>query len=69
MDGDSQKKNEEGDPSNPDPYISNILQPTWIRRAFQDGDGLDRFLLDYGFNFLLRFGVLLHLVLFIKETL
>lgn len=69
MDSESHKKQEEGDPSKPDPDISNVFQPTWIRCAFQDGNGLDRFLLDYGFNFLLRFGVLLHIVLFIKETL
>lgn len=29
-----------------------ILQPSWIRCAFQMGYGYDRFLLDYGRNFL-----------------
>lgn len=32
----------------------NVFQPTWFRRIVQTGDGLDRFLLDYGCNFLLH---------------
>lgn len=29
-----------------------VLQPFRVRCSFQDGDGINRFLLDYGFNFL-----------------
>ena len=28
------------------------FQPAWLRRAIQSSNGLDRFLLDYGYNFL-----------------
>lgn len=39
-----------------------VLQSTWIRCAIQDGDGLDRFLLDYGCNFLLYFSAISWLI-------
>lgn len=35
-------------------HASDVFQPAWIRRAIQTSDGLDRFLLDYGFDFLWR---------------
>ena len=33
-------------------YDSNVFQSTWLRRFIQGSNELDRFLLDYGFNFL-----------------
>lgn len=38
--------------------VSDVFQSTRIRCAIQDGDGLDRFLLDYGCNFLWYCGVI-----------
>ena len=40
-------------------YDSHFLQPTWVRCTFRPGDEVDRFLLDYGRNFLLPVGILL----------
>ncbi len=37
----------------------NIFSAIWIRRTFRTSNEVDRFLLDYGFNFLLYFGILL----------
>ena len=59
----------EGEPGNVEPDDCNVLQSTRFRRTFQDGNGLDRFLLDYGCYFLWRISFILYLVLFIKETL
>lgn len=41
---------------------SNVFQPIWFRRAIQSSNGLDRFLLDYGFNFLPYSGVLFWII-------
>lgn len=38
---------------------SDILQPAWVRCAFRPCDKVDRFLLDYGLNFLLPIGIIL----------
>ena len=38
---------------------SDILQPAWVRCAFRPCDKVDRFLLDYGLNFLLPLGIIL----------
>ena len=43
-----------------------FLQPTWLRRAIQTSYGFDRFLLDYGFNFLFYISTIIYtLFLFI----
>lgn len=34
--------------------VGNVHESTWIRRAIQTSDGLDKFLLGYGFDFLWR---------------
>jgi hypothetical protein len=47
----------------------NLFQPPWIRHSFQDGDGLDRFLLDYYFHILLRFSILLWVIFFIQKII
>jgi hypothetical protein len=63
MDGDHKRqKNKFRDSSSRMPNDSNVLQPFWVRRAFCVGNEMDRFLLDYGFNFLLPFGAFLWLV-------
>lgn len=38
--------------------VVSIFQSNGIRFSFQDDNGLDRFLLDYGRYFLLRIGIL-----------
>ena len=69
MDSESFKQDTEGEHPDPEPNVGYVFQSTWLRRIVQAGDGLDRFLLDYGCNFLLRFSFILYLILFIKETL
>jgi len=62
---------EEDIPSEPGDSIfspRNVLQPFGLRRAFQNRHGLDRFLLDYYFHFLLRFSILLWVVFLIKKV-
>jgi len=46
---------------------SNVLQSFRIRRFIQNGDGMDRFLLDYGYNFLFPCGVVFWLIFILKE--
>lgn len=43
-----------------------VLQPFRIRCAFQDGDGLNKFLLDYGFNFLPYVGIISWVIFFLQ---
>jgi hypothetical protein len=45
-------------PSNILPNGSNVFQSSWIRHTIQTSNGLDRFLLDYGFTFLPSCGVI-----------
>jgi len=39
--------------------LGDILQPSWVRCPICAGDEMDRVILDYGFNFLLPFGIFL----------
>ena len=48
---------------------SDIFQSARLRRSIQVRNGLDRFLLDYGFNFLPYISLLFYIILFIKKTL
>jgi hypothetical protein len=70
MDGDrcSKQKNTRQIINN---YINdgNVFQPSWIRRLIQSSDGLDRVILDYGFNFLPYISLLFYIILFIKKIL
>ncbi len=50
MDGDHQEETPVH--RNHGAYDSDVLQSAWFRRLVQSSDELDRFLLDYGFNFL-----------------
>jgi len=43
-----------------------VFQPFWVRCAFQDDDGLNRFLLDYGRYFLLYSGSFLWALFFLQ---
>ena len=45
------------------PDGSDILQPSWIRCAIQMGYGLDKFLLDYGCNFLPYISAFIYIIL------
>lgn len=62
MDGESctEETQETGD-SVPDP--SDIFQPARFRRSVCSCDEIDRFLLGYGFDFLLPFGAFLWAIL------
>jgi hypothetical protein len=51
------------------PHSGNIFQPTWIRCIIQNGNGLNRFLLDYYFHFLLRLSILLWVIFFIQKSI
>jgi len=42
---------------------SDVFQPSRVRRLIQGSDGLDRFLLDYGYNFLPRFSFIIWIIL------
>jgi hypothetical protein len=46
-----------------------VFQPAWLRCAIQTSDGLDRFLLDYGFDFLFRCAFVSWLVFIIQKTI
>ena len=46
-----------------------VLQSPWLRRLIQDGNELDRFLLDYGFNFLWNCGILSWIIFFLQKSL
>ncbi len=37
---------------------SNVFQSSWIRYTIQTSNGIDRFLLDYGFAFLPSCGII-----------
>jgi hypothetical protein len=36
----------------------NVFQPVWVRCIVQNDDGINGFLLDYGFNFLPYIGLI-----------
>ena len=67
MDGEHCNKQEKTEEDSRDcsPYLSNILQPTWVRCPICPGDNMDQVLLDYGFNFLLPIGILFWTLFFI----
>ena len=41
---------------------SNIFLPVWLRPFIQEANGLDRFLLDYGFNILPYIGFIIYML-------
>ena len=46
---------------------SNVFQSVWIRRLIQTSDGVDRFLLDYRYNFLFPIGIVFWAIFILKE--
>lgn len=48
---------------------SHILQSTRVRRTVCSNNEVDRVLLDYGFNFLLPFGVVLWVVFLVVTNI
>jgi hypothetical protein len=44
-----------------------LLFAVWVRCVVQADNGLDRFLLDYGRNFLSYFGIILYIIYFIEK--
>lgn len=53
MDSDKQTKN-----SNAKLSAVHVLQSFWVRCSVQNNNGVDRFLLDYGYHFLPYIGVI-----------
>lgn len=51
------------------PDDGNVFQPIWVRRVIQNSMGLDRFLLDYGFDFLLPCGIFSWFIFFIEKAI
>jgi hypothetical protein len=45
----------------------NLLQPSWIRRAVQNGNGLDRFILGNYNYILLRLSIIFWIVFFVEK--
>ena len=78
MDGDSYKKQSEGEePIQPRKAkakstdrvscLSNLLQPSWVRCPISSDNELDRILLDYGCHFLCPFAIFLWALFFIFQ--
>ncbi len=49
--------------------VSDILQPSGVRCSICVCDEIDRFLLDYGFNFLPYISSIIYIILLIETTL
>ena len=61
----SEKKSDNGDRC---VDAGDIFQPTWVRCPIRVCNEIDRFLLDYGFNFLPYISFIIYIILFLKET-
>jgi hypothetical protein len=69
MDGESKTKDRHRLSTKDTVNDGNVLQPTWIRRAFLFSSEVDQFILDYNFTFLPGISVLLWYVFLISEAL
>jgi hypothetical protein len=49
-------------------YGSNVFQSTRLRRIIQSSNEYDRFLLDYGFDFLPGISIILWFILLLTQT-
>ena len=67
MDGDSKRQNKKSTLGNDSANAGDLLQPARVRCSICLYNEIDRFLLDYGFNFLPYFSILLYTILLIKE--
>jgi hypothetical protein len=47
----------------------NFLQPSWFRRAVQNGNGFDRFILGNDNYILLRLSILFWIVFFVEKII
>ena len=69
MDGESYRKSEKkGLNRDSRTDVGDILQPTRVRCSICLCDEIDRFLLDYGCNFLPYISILVYSLLLIKEA-
>jgi hypothetical protein len=48
--------------------FGDVFQPARVRRIIQVCDGLDRFLLDYGFNFLPYIAIISWVILLLNQS-
>jgi hypothetical protein len=63
MDGDSYREEKHKEKiGDAESDTGNVLQSVRVRRSVRVNNEMDRVLLDYGFNFLLPFGVVLWIV-------
>ena len=69
MDGESYRKSEKkGLNRDSRTDVGDILQPFGVRCSIRVCNEIDRFLLDYGFNFLPYISFVIYIILFLKET-
>ena len=61
-DGESDKKFNTIQDGNNMFNASHIFLPIWLRRFIQEDNGLDGFILEYCYNFLLPFGSILWII-------
>jgi hypothetical protein len=46
-----------------------VFQPAWLRHIIQTSNGLDRFLLNYGFTFLFRCAFISWIIFLIQKSI
>lgn len=68
MDGDSKRQIKKKTRRNNSVNVGNILQPTRVRCSICLCNEIDRFLLDYGYNFLPYISTAIYIILFLKEA-
>jgi len=49
------------------PNDGNVFSSIWLRRIVQNYNGMDEFLLDYGYNFLPSFGWFIYLIILVSK--
>lgn len=49
--------------------VFSFFQSNWVRFYFQNDSRLDRFLLDYGRNFLFRCGILFFIIYLLQKII
>lgn len=69
MDGDSKRQIKKKTRRNDSVNVGNILQPTRVRCSICLCDEIDRFLLDYGYNFLPYISIVIYGLLLLKEAI
>lgn len=70
MEGDSYREEKHKEKNGDDEsYPRNVLQSVRVRRSVCSNNEMDRVLLDYGFNFLLPFGIILWIVFLVVTNI